>query len=295
MTLHLANANLEDDLQNPKPLPESLQVHRNYLQLQFLPLLYTDEPILVTEKPSIKGNFVLYTDHGTYNKLDVWSATPATAIIAAHFGANNPSQPLELLQKITSKTFICSPEKLLNTPEELQDWLENAPYPKVLKTPFGHSGRGHQVFTKPGKSRFSTFPLIGEPWEARKRDFSTQWHLGKAIMLLGHCHNQNTPYGAFHQAVTGQKEPLLDAHLAQAEPLVQKVHKLGYRGHLGVDAFVADTLHPLVEINPRKTMGWLALEVAKKRKKPITLTCGIMLEGLLPPRKKALNIHIAEN
>lgn len=293
MRLHLANTNLEDELQNPTPLPNGLHLHRNYLQLQYLPILYTDEPILVTEKPSIEGNFVLYKERQKFDTLDVWSATPATSAIAAHFGAKDPAQPLELLRTLTSKLFLST--SVLHTKEQLEDWLENAPYPKVLKTPFGHSGRGHQVFHKPEKPRFTTLPLTGEPWHKRKRDFSTQWHIGDAITYLGHCHNKNLAGGGFHQAITGQKEPLLDAHLKAAEPLLQKVQALGYRGHLGIDAFVADTLHPHIEINPRKTMGWLALQVAEKRKKPITLTCGMMEKGELPLRRKAINVAITEN
>jgi hypothetical protein len=39
---------------------------------------------------------------------------------------------------------------------------------------------------------------------------------------------------------------------------------MGFRGNLGIDAMIYDQkLHPIVEINLRKTMGWLALILGK--------------------------------
>jgi hypothetical protein len=59
---------------------------------------------------------------------------------------------------------------------------------------------------------------------------------------------------------------------------------MGYCGHVGIDAFIylwegKQRLHPIVEINGRKTMSWVALQMPKKRLYYIHSK-----EGLLPSR-----------
>ena len=53
-----------------------------------------------------------------------------------------------------------------------------------------------------------------------------------------------------------------------AEPIVKRVYARGFFGHLGVDAFVYSEkrLQPVVEINARKTMSWVALALQQKKK-----------------------------
>jgi predicted ATP-grasp superfamily ATP-dependent carboligase len=63
---------------------------------------------------------------------------------------------------------------------------------------------------------------------------------------------------------------------------------LGYFGNVGIDAMLYGspvTLHPIVEINARKTMGWVALEVQKRHFPNQTLTLSYAknsAEGWLP-------------
>ena len=65
----------------------------------------------------------------------------------------------------------------------------------------------------------------------------------------------------------GKYFPLLEVHREKVLPTLQKMAALGYFGNVGIDAMIwgNDELHPVVEINPRKTMGWVALEISKHR------------------------------
>jgi predicted ATP-grasp superfamily ATP-dependent carboligase len=52
---------------------------------------------------------------------------------------------------------------------------------------------------------------------------------------------------------------------------------MGFRGNVGIDSMIYDgKLHPIVEINLRKTMGWVALKLGKS----VAYETGT--EGLLP-------------
>ncbi|NRA89875.1 MAG: hypothetical protein HRU43_01915, partial [Simkaniaceae bacterium] len=71
--------------------------------------------------------------------------------------------------------------------------------------------------------------------------------------------------------------PFLKEHLDAAQVPIQKLFEMGYRGNLGIDAMVYNQkLHPIVEINLRKTMGWLALKLGK------SLAYEEREDGLLP-------------
>jgi hypothetical protein len=89
----------------------------------------------------------------------------------------------------------------------------------------------------------------------------------------------------------------LEEHLAVARPLVEKMQQLGYSGHLGIDSYIylwegKKRVQPIVEINGRKTMSWVALQTPQKR-----LFYTRSSEGLLPSqlnvRGKA--IHFSRN
>jgi hypothetical protein len=170
---------------------------------------------------------------------------------------------------------------LLYTEKEVLEWIEKTPGKKVLKTAFGTAGRGH--FHIPGKGDLAAFlkrefgkglQVIGEPWVERTIDFSTQW---KDTVLLGATVFENAENGSYRATFAGAKGEIFGAyewalaeHLAAAKPILEKVSKLGFFGHLGIDAFVyrwegKERLQPIVEINARKTMSWAALQIQEKK------------------------------
>ena len=167
---------------------------------------------------------------------------------------------------------------LLNNQEEIKAWIEATPGSKVLKTPFGTAGSGHIL--NPDVKRLYKTPIIGEPWVERVLDFSTQWQHGK---LVGVTVFENEPNGTYKGTYEGTVESwALEEHLAVAHPLIKKIERMGYAGNIGIDAFIylckgEKRLHPIVEINGRKTMSWAALQMPKKR-----LFYTRSSEGLLP-------------
>ena len=124
--------------------------------------------------------------------------------------------------------------------------------------------------------------MIGEPWVERILDFSTQWKDGQ---LVGVTIFENEPNGTYKGTYAGVVEEwALEDHLRVALPLIEKMGKMGYGGHIGIDAFIylwegERRLHPIVEINGRKTMSWVALQLAGGR-----LFYTRSSQGLLPSR-----------
>lgn len=287
MSVHLCNTFFEHELENPTPKPvlHWLRSHPLFLQLQFLPLLYAEphDTILVSDlPPNPDPRLRLFSE--SFGPLELWAPLR---------GENWP-----LIQQLNSKifTYINAPQlsgsALLSTPQEAARWIALTPGPKVLKTPFGSAGRGHFHVGSPGLDAFlrKNLPVIGEPWVERTLDFSTQWYLHPThTELLGETVFENNARGAYLATTVGPSlvpEWALDVHLQTAQPLVEQMRKLGYRGNVGVDAFIYrdNTVHPVVEINGRKTMSWVALHLQRKHhpEQIVRLSLENKGEGLLP-------------
>ena len=169
----------------------------------------------------------------------------------------------------------------------------------VLKSPFGLAGKGMRIGGETSLSQDDDDWIRGvlrkqgaviiEPWLDKVLDFSVQYHVdaGGEMRLLGYTRLENDLKGKFQgcvvqkNLVAGEDEELVRFFYRKDRP-VQDYYEtelpelLGpylredeYHGPLGVDAlFYRDGKgmlchHPLVEINPRHTMGRVALELAK--------------------------------
>ncbi len=200
-----------------------------------------------------------------------------------------------IVRKIHSKSYslsICPlPNALLiDTPAALEEFLTKVPGNKVLKTSLGFSGKGHFLIDQKTpipsilhfcqKEWIHKRPLIGEPWVTRLLDFSTQWHIHSdgEIELLGTTLFRTSPQGQYLGTTTGPLEMIFREYVAFvreqqhiAKKAVEGIYQEGFYGHLGIDAFIyldpltgTPSLHPIVEINARKTMSWVALKIQKK-------------------------------
>lgn len=312
--LHICNTFFETELEHPskKSLVDWLRSHPIITQLQFLPLLYAapDDKILVSDLPDKPDpRLCLIDDPPSGYSIEHWGPSQAIAQWAHQHDIPYAISEWETLRTINSKVFSFTEApklpgaELLHSHEEVLTWIAKTPGPKVLKTPFGTAGRGHilcqsnvkRQYTTPKNEAFSEdpevnvkrlyiCPLIGEPWVERVLDFSTQWKEGK---LLGVTLFENEPNGTYRGTYVGEVEKwALDEHLAVAQPLIAKIGKMGYNGHIGVDAFVywregKKKVHPVVEINARKTMSWVALQTPQKK-----LYYSRSKEGLLPTHVK---------
>jgi len=129
--------------------------------------------------------------------------------------------------------------------------------------------------------------LVVEPWLERLRDFSVQLEMTRrGLELRGHTGLINDVRGQFIANTVAPQSRRVPAEVAAAFPnsariaprlhalyaelfalLGDELHRADYLGPLGLDAFVyragdeQPRLKPLVEINPRYTMGRLALEL----------------------------------
>lgn len=264
-----------------------MRAHPVVLQLQFLPLLYAEpeDKILVTDLPEKKDSrFCLYDNAPQNLPIEHWGPSLAIQHFAKNHHIDYTIPDWEVVRKINSKVFSFteSPKlpgaKLLESQEEIEEWIRLTPDPKIIKTPFGSAGSGHIKSTN--VKRLYIAPLIGEPWVERVLDFSTQWDSGK---LIGVTIFENEPNGTYKGTYVGDVPKwALDEHLKIASPLIQKIGQMGYSGNIGIDAFIylwegEKRVHPVVEINARKTMSWVALKVPEKR-----LTFTHAPQGLLP-------------
>ncbi len=170
----------------------------------------------------------------------------------------------------------------------------------VAKAPLGASGRRNQRFSEFNevsnwieKTIAAQGAVVIEPWLDRVFDFSAQYEMeDDELRFLGFVRMENGRSGRFCAAEAGPKflrpvDPeiarfLMEKEYGSATPrlgfysdilpveLKEKLAAAGYRGPVGVDAFVhrqADGslgLRRVVEINARYTMGRVAIELARR-------------------------------
>ncbi|MDA7643727.1 ferritin-like domain-containing protein [Verrucomicrobiales bacterium] len=178
----------------------------------------------------------------------------------------------------------------------------------VWKAPYGVAGQGLRFVNTAGitpedeawRDRIlkEEGAVVVEPRRERVLDFSVQYD--QELRLLGYTQLHNDAKGRFqacsvHRAVTaGANESLMryfyseDRHVErfyeETFPKLIRPHleRLGYKGPLGVDAMIArdeagELKHyPVIEINPRYTMGRVALELARQVVKGVPLRFEIL-------------------
>ena len=334
--LYIANTNFEWELEtNSKfSLVQGFHIHPNFLQLQFLPLLYgnSSNHVAVTHMPPPtyleelqrlgfsppKIDLFESKDTQSYEKIESWGWSRNIKKWADKREIDYSPPPFPIIKEHASKVFSFSHSprlpgaELLHSMKDIQHFLLEKPYPKVIKTAFGFSGRGSYIFDSPSlpprietelqKELENGHLLVGEPWVKRILDFSTQWmiHETKKIDYLGSTLLENTPSGGYARTVVGDLRtlfgeyyPFLKEHLEKVKIVLTRMAEEGYYGSLGIDAMVylhplnekEILLHPIVEINLRKTMGWLALMLYQKYPDALSITLnytGGEEPGLLP-------------
>jgi hypothetical protein len=285
------------------------------LQLQFLPLIYREpsDGIAVTHAPhpdfKMPQWHLLAEKHFSYDNIESWGASRSIAAWSKKKKLPYTMPDWEVVKQVNSKAFSFSESPkllgsaLLHSMEELEKWDRQTKGPKVLKSCFGVSGKGHLFLPSDHAKKFAEKEfqaghlVIAEPWVQRKLDFSTQWMIqpDQSIDYHGATVCISDQRGRYHANKVGDLPflfghyfPLLEKHREIVFPILKKMARMGYFGNVGIDAMVYgnDKLHPLVEINARKTMGWIALEIAKRRfpKQTIALSYSTKssLNNLLP-------------
>jgi uncharacterized ferritin-like protein (DUF455 family) len=165
----------------------------------------------------------------------------------------------------------------------------------VLKAPYGLAGNGLRFLGEEGLSDSDVVwtrqqlelegALIVEPRFERVMDFSVQYD--RDFQLLGYTHLHNDAVGRFQAcsiersltvSVTEEvarfyygQQRHVQRFYEQELPKLLRPHfeRVGYAGPVGIDAMIAREFdgslvhHPIIEINPRHTMGRVTLELAR--------------------------------
>jgi hypothetical protein len=267
-----------------------MRCHPVVLQLQFLPLLYaqSEEKIAVSDLPENPDPRLIPLDQPKVNQahLSSWGSSLSLLDWAKQKGFSYSIPDWEIIRTVNSKIFSYLESRrlpgsaLIESAEDAKAWIEQTPGPKVFKTAYGTAGTGHfHVGVSSNLDSFLTkqfalgLPVIGEPWVERLFDFSTQW---KGGTFLGATVFETDPKGVYKATLAGAPEKIfgpflwaLEEHRAAAQPIVEKITRMGFFGHFGIDAYVyrADRIRvqPIVEINGRKTMSWAALQTQQTK------------------------------
>ena len=155
----------------------------------------------------------------------------------------------------------------------------------VAKPLFGMAGRGQRLLTASAPVPKLPHDVLLEPWLPKVFEFSAHYDAtGGELRLVGFVRLHTDARGRWLACSTGQKflknlAPELAAFLTRALPLFDGPIKSAlqemlaihpHHGPLGVDTFVwrdaagEPRLRPVVEINPRWTMGRLTLTLQKR-------------------------------
>lgn len=229
----------------------------------------------------------------SYQSISVWGHSPTILKWSEKKQLHYEMPSWSVVQLVNSKAFSFEAcplpgGMLIHNEEELQKWLKTIKGTGVLKTCFGTAGTGHLIFEEIDFSKLRSFAekewkekraIIAEPWMKRVLDFSTQWEIlkSKEIKKVGVTQCENDSKGRYLQNLVGDPTKLFGPHLEKVEQhqqfvqkVLSKIAALGYFGNVGIDAMIYEKengslhLHPIVEINARKTMGFAALAIQQK-------------------------------
>lgn len=290
--LHIANTDLEFELTHPLRLEEGLRRNPIVHQLQFLPLLYrnSEDGVGITDLPSSGPACQLLSDKQLpFDQVESWGPSQSVAEWAKKRGLKYEMPPWDIVKEVNSKAFSFQQTEplpqadLIYTWEDLKRWIASFEGPKVVKNCFGLSGQGHLLLPAP-EEKIKQFvqkefnanrPVIVEPWVPRKLDFSTQWMLEKdgTFTYVGSTVFQSDHRGQYTGSLIGEEAKIFGPFLSKLEEqkevgqtTLKKMASLGFFGNVGFDCMIwgDDILQPVVEINARKTMGWVALQIRKR-------------------------------
>jgi hypothetical protein len=193
---------------------------------------------------------------------------------------------LEEIEKVVENVIIPSPCTLHPVPDKF-----------IIKSPYSSSGRG-LLWLSPGKIPQSEKQIITGMLKKQSRvslekaldkrlDFSMHFEITteKEVRFIGYSVFQTNAKGAYESSTLANQDvlekqitKLVDKYLLQKTQetfidILYEMYAPFYTGNIGVDmlVYVAENefrLHPCVEINMRKSMGYLAIRLFEKHISP---------------------------
>ena len=226
--------------------------------------------------------------------LRPWGWSPEVARQLAPLGAP-PWDPARralsekswAVERLRERPDLCDPAVVGTVCRSWEEVCAVAPGPTVVKAPLGTAGRGMRRW-EPGIEPWVRAILeeqgavVVEPWLDRVLDLSLQFDVDGDRARSGPWGRFLTDdRGAWRGAVLGDSladQPAAIRRLlakrggdlaAIAQHLAPAMAALGFRGPAGIDALVYRVgdrlaLKPLVELNPRLTMGRVALALDRR-------------------------------
>lgn len=163
----------------------------------------------------------------------------------------------------------------------------------IAKAPLSASGQHRILMDHPGaeqwlEQRLSLGPVLIEPWYKRILDLSVRVQVNDTgVQVLGITRFWASSTGSYRGSLIGHWTRGLAPEVARVvhggvgkgivhntlmdagEFIGQRAREMGYRGPLGIDSMLVETddgpkLMPILEVNPRYTMGRLALAIRKR-------------------------------
>jgi hypothetical protein len=193
----------------------------------------------------------------------------------------------QLIQSLPELQHTAVP-RFVSDRKELEEYMAAHPGRYLVKSPFSSSGRG-LVWLPPGVPARSERQIISgmlkrqscvsiEPILDKVMDFSMHFEIeAKTIRFIGYSVFQTNEKGAYLNSFVAAQEVLENQIFAFIDKkfvtrvknewlaLLQATYAPHFCGNLGVDMLVYRTkdnayrLHPCIEINMRKSMGYLAI------------------------------------
>jgi len=211
--------------------------------------------------------------------------TPRAIRALLNAGAGiGPVPPLEVLQRVNHRAFSaelgqCLPGgNFVRTWDELEATLTGSSGPWVLKRAFGFAGRGRQRLRsnliEPAVEPFARASiefgggLQVEPWVERVLDIGLHGFVSPTgDITIGDLTRQDVDdmgaWVASSRLAVGALTPTEERSVRQeAERSAEALHRAGYFGPFGIDAFRwklangAPRFNARCEINARYSMGW---------------------------------------
>jgi hypothetical protein len=227
-----------------------------------------------------------------------WGWTPSAVAVGEEAGASVRALPLDVVARVNSKLWSHALEVELGTAlkgaalartfEELLEAVARAcPEPDdkwVVKSPYGFAarervlGRGpvlEEPQAKWSRRRLASGEtLIFQPWLEVVREYGVALEIAPdgACEMLGVSDLQTNGAGTGTGYILGRPpSPRRLEELERVARLVAgRLYAEGYYGPVGVDALEhAGGSHPLLEVNARYTMGFVALAVERSLKPPV--------------------------
>lgn len=227
-----------------------------------------------------------------------WGWTPSVVRLGESLGARLPPVSLETVRRVNSKLWSHALEQELGVAmrgacvaadfAELQEAVACA-CPRaddkwVIKSPFGFAARERVLGRGPclegaqatwARRQFAkVVRLIFQPWLERVREYGVTFVIeaNGEIEFKGISDLQTNGAGTGTGYLLGRRidSPERAAELERLAQIVgTRLFLEGYTGPAGVDALEhTGGLHPLLEINARYTMGFVALAIERALKPP---------------------------